>query len=67
LLKFVGLVQLTGAFLLTNNRVGQAYNLAIPYVCNGGTSLYALLLTRMGHTWFGNAGDLQLTVYVERN
>lgn len=66
-LKIVGLVQLSGAYDLTNNRLAQAFNIAIPYVCNGGTSIYAALITRSGHTFFGATTALQLTVYVERN
>lgn len=66
-LDIVGLVQLAGAYDIGNNRLGQAYNLAIPYVCNGGTSLFAALITRVGHTFFAAVTDLQLIVFVERN
>lgn len=66
-LKIVGLVQLAGAYDIGNNRIGQAYNLAIPYVCSGSTSLFASLITRVGHTFFAAVTDLQLVVYVERN
>lgn len=66
-LKFVGLVQLAGAIDLGNNRVAQAYNLAVPYVCSGGTSLYAALITRVGHTFFTSGALPQLNVYMERN
>lgn len=66
-LKIVGLVQLAGAYDLGASRIGQAYNLAIPYVCNGGTSLFATLITRVGHTFFAAVTNLQLIVHVERN
>jgi hypothetical protein len=66
-LKVVGVAQLSGAMDIGNNRVAQAFNLAIPYVCSGGTSLYAGLITRAGHTFFGATTDLQLILYVERN
>ncbi len=66
-LKIVGLVQLAGAFDIGNNRIAQAYNLAVPYVCNGGTSLFAALVTRLGHTFFTAGALPQLNVYVERN
>ena len=66
-LKIVAIAQLAGAFDITNNRVGQAYNLAIPYVCSGGTSLFAALITRAGHTFFTAGALPQLNVYVERN
>jgi hypothetical protein len=66
-LKIVALIQLAGAFDLTNNRVAQAYNLAITYVCSGGTSLYAALITRAGHTFFTAGALPQVNVYVERN
>lgn len=63
----LGIVQLAGAFDIGNNRIAQAHNLAIPYDCSGGTSLYAALITRAGHTFFGATTDLQLQVFVERN
>ena len=68
-LKIVGLVQLSGAFDIGNNRIAQAFNLAIPYVCSGGTSLYAGLITRaaIAGTPFAAVTDIQLVVYVERN
>ncbi len=49
------------------NRIAQSGPIRIPYVCNGGTSLYALLVTRAGHTFFGATTSLKLVVYVERN
>jgi hypothetical protein len=68
-LKIVGLVQLAGAYDIGNNRICQAFNLAIPYVCSGGTSLYAGLITRgtIAATPFAAATDIQLIVSVERN
>lgn len=66
-LKIVAIAQLAGAFDITNNRIAQAYNLAIPYVCSGGSSLYAALITRAGHTFFTAGALPQLNVYVERN
>ena len=64
-----GQFQLAGAFDIGNNRIAQAFNLAIPYVCSGGTSLYAALITRgaIAATPFTAVTDLQLIVYVERN
>lgn len=66
-LNVIGIVQLAGAFDIGNNRIAQAFNLAIPYDCSGGTTLYAALITRVGHTFFGAHTDLQLTAWVERN
>lgn len=66
-LDVVGLVQLAGSFDIGGNRVAQAYNIAVPYVCNGGTSLYAALICRVGHTFFTSGALPQLNVYVERN
>lgn len=66
ILSSVAVVPLGGSYDLGANRVAQTYNLAVPYVCSGGTSLYATLITR--NTWTNGAGDtLQLVVYVERN
>lgn len=64
-LNVVALVQLAGAFDLGANRIAQAFNLDIPYDCSGGTSLYAGLITRVGHTFFAAETDLQLVVFVE--
>lgn len=65
-LESVAIVQLAGAYDLGANRIAQAYNLAVPYFCSGGTSLYAALITRGAFT--NAAGEtLQLVVYVERN
>jgi hypothetical protein len=66
-LAVVGIVQLAGALDIGNNRVAAAYNLAVPYDCSGGTSLFASLITRVGHTFFAAVTDLQLQVFVERN
>lgn len=66
-LNVIGITQLAGSFALSNNRIGQAFNLAIPYDCSGGTSLYAGLVCRANHTFFTAATDLQLCVWVERN
>jgi propanediol utilization protein len=65
-LKLVQLVQLQGGFDIGNNRLAIAPNIYIPYDCNGGTSLYAGLITRADHTFFGATTDLQLIFYVER-
>lgn len=61
----VGLAQLSGAFDIGNNRLAQQLPAAIPYNCNV-TSLYAAIITRSGHTFFGATGNLQLIVNVER-
>lgn len=66
-LKIVGLVPMSGAYDIGNNRIAQIYNLAMPYVCSGGTSLFGGLITRSGHTFFAAATDLQVDLYVERN
>lgn len=66
-LNVIGIAQLAGSFDMTNNRIAQLFNLAIPYVCVGSTSLYAALITRSNHSFFAAATDLQLITYVERN
>lgn len=66
-LNIVGIINLNGAYDIGNNRICQAFNLAIPYDCSGGTSLYCGLITRVGHTFFGAATDLQLILLVELN
>ena len=66
-LKVVALVQLAGAFDIGNNRLAQAFNLAIPFVCSGSASLFGGLITRAAHTFFAAVTDLQVIVYVEWN
>lgn len=66
-LKVVALVN-CATIDLGNNRISQAMNLSIPYVCSGGTSLYAGLITRAANAVFAaGATTVQLIVYVERN
>jgi len=65
-LKVVQLIP-TAVFDIGSNRVSQIMGLAIPYVCNGGTSLFGGLLTRTGHTFFAATTDLTVVLYVERN
>jgi hypothetical protein len=48
------------------NRLASSGPLRIPYTCNGGTSLYANIITRSGHTFFGATTSLKLVVYLER-
>jgi len=67
ILKVVAVIPLVGAYDTGLNRVAQANNLYIPYVCSGGTSLFADLICRVGHTFFGATTNLQLTLYVEQN
>lgn len=67
-LNLIGVIQMAGAIDLGNNRIAQAYNLAMPYDCSGGTSLFGALVTRSAHTFFaGGVGSLQVILQVERN
>lgn len=71
-LKVVALIQLAGAFSLgANNRLAQAFNLAIPFVCSGSASLFGGLITRVATTAatapFVAVTDLQVILYVEWN
>lgn len=63
----VAVVPLASAVDLGSGRVAQALNIAVPYDCSGGTSLYAALICRAGHTFFSAVTDLELVVTVERN
>lgn len=66
-LDVVAVVQLIGGIDIGNNRIAQAVNLAVPYICNGGTSLYASIITRTANAVFAaGATSVQLTIYVER-
>lgn len=63
----VGVAQLAGTYDIGNNRIAQYLGPPIPYDCSGGTSLYAGLICRVGHTFFGATTSLKLTVFVERD
>lgn len=65
----VAVIQLPGAIDLGSSNWAGLFNLAIPYDCSGGTSLYAQLVCRFGHSFFsvGGATSLELALYVERN
>lgn len=66
-LKVIGIVPLAGAYDLGTNRVSQAFNLAIPYVCTGSTSLFAAIITRSAFTLVASDFTSNLNVFVERN
>lgn len=66
-LKVLGIVPLAGAYDLGANRVSQAFNLAVPYVCTGGTSLFAAIITRSAFTLVASDFTSNLSVFVERN
>lgn len=67
-LKVIDLVSLNGAFDIGNNRLCRSGPLAIPYVCSGGTSLYAALITKaaIAGSSFAAGSDIELDFYVER-
>lgn len=64
--KAVALIQLSGSVDIGSNRIAQATNLAVPYVCNGGTSLFGAVITRSNNAVFAANTDIQLVLYVER-
>ena len=66
-LKVVALVQLAGAFDLGANRIAQAFNIAIPFVCNGSSSLFGSIITRSGHAVFAGSDVLQMVLFIEWN
>lgn len=49
-----------------NNRLLQALNLRIPYVCTGSTSLFAAVITRTANAAIATPTTHQLIVTVER-
>jgi hypothetical protein len=64
-LKLVGIVPLAGPYDIGNNRVAQAYNISVPFVCSGSANLYASLYARGGSGAFPNANDMTLVVFVQ--
>lgn len=66
-IKVIAVVPLSTAYDLGANRIAQNMSIAVPYRCNGGTSLYASLITRVGHTFFNVADPIKLNVWLERD
>jgi hypothetical protein len=66
-LKLIGIVPLSGAYSLGANRISQAFNVAVPYVCVGGTSLFAAIITRSAFTLAAGDFTSNISVFVERN
>ena len=66
-LKVIGIVPLVGSYDFGTNRLSQAFNIAMPYVCTGSTSLFAGIITRNGFTLVANDFTSNLSVFVERN
>lgn len=62
ILKVVTIIPLDGAYDLGAARVAYAGDIARPFDCVA-TTLYAALITRSGHTFFGAAGDLHLVLH----
>lgn len=63
-MHIIEVVQLGGAIDLGGNRFARAMGINVPFDTGAGTTLYASLITRTDHTFFTNATDLQLTVYL---
>jgi hypothetical protein len=66
-LHVIGIVPLIGSYDLGTNRLSQAFNLAMPYVCTGTTSLFAGIITRSAFTLVASDFTSNLSVFVERN
>lgn len=65
--KVVAVIPLAQALDLGSGRIAQALNIAVPYDCSGGTSLYAALITRSTlASHFAAGTDLELVLQVER-
>lgn len=62
----IGVVQCVSTFSTAQNKLAQASNIALPYVCVGSTNLYALMVTRIANTGFSSATALTLSIVVER-
>lgn len=62
--KVIGLIQLAPALDMGGSRLHTAHSISVPYVCDA-TSLYARLLTRVGHTFFTAVDDLHLTLFAQ--
>lgn len=67
ILKAVAVVPIAGSYDLGTNRIAQAFNIAVPYLCVGSTSLFAAVITRSGFTMLSADFASQFTVFLERN
>jgi hypothetical protein len=64
-LKLIDQVSLNASDI-GNNRFARSGFIEIPYTCVGSTSLFAMLRTDSGHTFFGAATDLELRFWCDR-
>jgi hypothetical protein len=64
-LKLIDTVSLNASDI-GNNRFARSGFIELPYTCVGGTSLFAMLRTDSGHTFFGAATDLELRFWCDR-
>jgi len=64
--KCVGVLSLSGSFNSALNRIVMASNVPVPFSC-AATSLFAHMVTRSDHTFFGAVGDLVLTLQIEQD
>ena len=67
ILKAVAVVPIAGSYDLGTNRIAQAFNIAVPYICTGSTSLYAAVISRSAFTMLTADFASQFTVFLERN
>lgn len=65
--KVIAVVPLAGAYTLSTNRIAQIYNISVPYLCNGSTTLFAGIIARSSATFVASDFASNLTVFVERN
>lgn len=61
----MGVINLPSPLASANQSVATVTNVGLGYVC-AASSLFLNLVTRSGHTWFGAATDLKLSITLQR-
>lgn len=66
--RIIGVVQLGGAYDIGGQRIVQAQNIAMPFVCDSGVSdIYGILIARTGASAYTNSNYVYVNLYIERN
>lgn len=50
-----------------SNTIATISGLGMPFECSGSTTLYGALVTRSGHGFFAAAGDLKVSLFIQKD
>lgn len=62
-----GIISLPASAVTANNKILSTSGVGVPFKCSGSANLFASLVTRSGHTFFGATNDLVLTLTIAQD